>query len=194
MADLPVTDDHNVVLYDDQGNKIGTVLKNGIYRLENRGIITSPDGTKDVTVTTDGSKERLDVSLGADNEFQLQAFTPVVTFDSAGVALTTSWSTLLDYSATGGKLDFIACSVGSSNYKVRLTIDGVEIFDIKMSDLNTIGLTNAVNVNIWAETALKNFRYRPLISVDFNTSLKIEAAMTTGTGTLFYLINYRIEA
>ena len=156
--------------------------------------IANDDNSKLVTVTTDGLKERLDVSLGDQLSFQLQAFTPVVVFDSAGLSITTSWSTLLDYSASGGKLDFIACSVGSSNYKVRLTIDGVEIFDIAMSDLNAIGLTNAVNVNIWAETALKNFRYRPLISVDFNTSLKVEAAMTTGTGTLFYLINYRVEA
>ena len=151
-------------------------------------------GNKQITSTTDASKERLDVALGDALSFQLQAFTPVVVYDSTGVALTTAWSTLVDYSTTGGKLDFIATSTGTSNYKVRLTIDGVETFDIAMSDLNAIGLTNAVNVNIWAETALKNFRYHPLISVDFNTSLKVEAAMTSGTGTLFYLINYRVEA
>jgi len=160
---------------------------------QNEVILYGP-GNKVITSTTDASKERLDVTLGDSLSFQLQAFTPVVVFDSVGVALTTAWSTLVNYSTTGGKLDFIAMSTGTSNYKVRLTIDGVEIFDIAMADLNAIGLTNAVNVNIWAETALKNFRYRPLISVDFNTSLKIEAAMTSGTGTLFYLINYRVEA
>jgi hypothetical protein len=63
-----------------------------------------------------------------------------------------------------------------------------------MADLNAIGLTNATNVNIWAETALKNFRYRPLEPVDFTDSLKIEAAMTTGTGTIFYLINHRVQS
>ena len=145
-----------------------------------------------VTTTVEGSKRRLDVSIGdGDTTFQLQPFTPVVTFDSTGTALTTSWTTIVNYTGGDGKLDFIAVATGTSNYKVRLTIDGTEIFDIAMADLNAIGLTNAVNVNIWAETALKNFRYRPLISVDFTTSLKIELAMTIGTGTAYWLVNYR---
>lgn len=124
--------------------------------------------------------------------FSLQPFTPVITYDSTGTALTTSWTTIVNYSGTSGSLDFIAVSLGTSNYKVRLTVDGSEVYDIAMSDLNTIGLVNAVNVNIWAETALKNFRYRPLTPVDFTTSLKIEIAMTTGTGTAYWLVNYRV--
>ena len=151
--------------------------------------------TKSVTVTTDGSHERLDVDARiAGATFSLNPFTPVISFDSAGTALTTSWTTVVDYSGGQGSLDFIAVSLGTSNYKVRLTIDGTEIFDIAMSDLNTIGLVNAVNVNIWAETALKNFRYRPLTPVDFTTSLKIELAMTTGSATAYWLINYRVIA
>lgn len=66
MADNPITDENNVVLYDDAGNKIGVVLKNSIYRLEGRNILTSPDGTKDVSVTTDGAKQRLDVNAKID--------------------------------------------------------------------------------------------------------------------------------
>jgi len=156
--------------------------------------IANDGNTKLVTVTTDGSKERLDVDATiSGGAFQIQPFTPVVDFDSAGVALTTSWTTLV--TKTGeGKLDFIACSAGSSNYKIRLTVDSSIIFDIAMSDLNAIGLTNAVNVNIWAETALKNFRYRPFNSVDYTTDLKVEAAMTSGTGTLYYLITHRVLA
>jgi hypothetical protein len=119
---------------------------------------------------------------------------PVVAFDSAGTALTTAWTTIVNYSGSAGKLDFIACVTGTSNYKVRLTIDTLEIFDLSMADLNAIGLTNAVNVNIWAENANKNFRYRPLAPMDFTDSLKIEVAMTTGTGTLYWLVNYRTQS
>lgn len=158
--------------------------------------IWDDDKQKSVTVTTDGAKQRLDVeatlvAAGGQPVFSLQPFVPVMPYNSAGQALTTSWTTLLDYSGTEGKLDFIAAATGTSNYKIRLTIDTVEVFDISMADLNAIGLTNAVNVNIWAETALKNFRYRPLHPIDFVDSIKVEAAMTTGTGTMYWLINYR---
>ena len=61
MADNPITDENNVVLYDDLGNKVGVILKNGIYRLENRGVITSPDGADDVDVLDDSGTKRLAV-------------------------------------------------------------------------------------------------------------------------------------
>jgi hypothetical protein len=151
-------------------------------------------GAKAVTVTTDGAKERLDVSLGSDLEFQLQAFTPVVDFDATGTALTTSWTTLVDVTSTAGKMDFIASAAGSSNYKIRLTVDGTIDFDISMSDLANIGLSNATNVEMWAETANKNFRYHPNQPLDFTTSMKVEAAMTTGTGTLYWMVIHREAA
>jgi hypothetical protein len=151
--------------------------------------------TKAVTVTTDGAKERLDVqALIEGGTFSLKPFVPVVAYDSSGTALTTSWTTIVNYTGGEGRLDFISCALGASTYKVRLTVDGTEVFDIAMSDLNILGLTNAVNVNIWAETALKNFRYRPLAPIDFTTSLKIELAMTTGTGTAYWLVNYRTQS
>ena len=152
----------------------------------------NPALAKAITSETDGLKERLHVQALIDGgTFSLLPFVPVVKFDSTGVALTTAWTTLEEVTTTLGKLDFIACSTITSNYKVRLTVDGVEIFDIAMADLNSIGLSNAVNVDIWAETALKNFRYRPQAPVDFTTGFKVEAAMTTGTGTLKYMINHR---
>lgn len=153
--------------------------------------------TKSVSVITDGSDERLAVDAKLSESgltFQLSAYTPVVTFDSAGTALTTAWTTLLNVTGTAGKLDFIASFVNTSNYKIRLTVDASVIFTISMGDLNAIGLTNAVNVNIWAENANKNFRYRPLDTIDFTDSLKIEAAMTTGSDTIYWLINHRIQA
>lgn len=62
MADNPIYDENNVCLYDDLGNKVGVILADGTYRLAGTNIITNEDGTKVVTTTTDGSKERLDTS------------------------------------------------------------------------------------------------------------------------------------
>ena len=60
MADINKTTG-DVTLYDENGNEVKVTLINGIYRIEGRSVLTNPDGTKDVTVTTDGTKERLDV-------------------------------------------------------------------------------------------------------------------------------------
>jgi hypothetical protein len=145
-----------------------------------------------VTTTTDGSKERLDVSLGDTLSFQLQAVTPVFNFDgTTGTSLTTSWTTLVNVTGTAGKVDFIASALGSSNYKIRLTVDSVVCYDISMSELNTIGLSNAVNVEMWAETANKNYRFHPNVPIDFTDNMKVEAAMTTGTGTLYWYVQHR---
>ena len=156
--------------------------------------ISIHDDTDDVavTTTTDGSKRRLDVQALIDGgTFSLSPFVPKTSYDATGVAITTTWTTLKEITTTQGKLDFIATSTGTSNYKIRLTVDGTECFDVSMAALGSIGLSNAVNVDIWAETALKNFRYRPQAPVDFTTGYKIEAAMTTGTGTVKYMILHR---
>jgi hypothetical protein len=149
------------------------------------------DDNISITSTTDDTKERLDVSLGAANEFQLRAFSPVVDFDSTGISLnTTTWDTLL--TVTGeGKLDFIACVGASSSYRVRLTVDGTECFDLAMSDLSSLGLSNATNVPLWAETADKNFRYNPNEPVAYSESLLVEAKALTATPLLKYLITHR---
>jgi hypothetical protein len=118
----------------------------------------------------------------------------VFDFDSTGTSLTTAWTTLINVTGTAGKVDFIASALGSSNYKIRLTVDGTESFDISMANLNSIGLANATNVEIWAETANKNFRYHPNQPLDFTSSMKVEAAMTTGTGTLYWMVIHREAA
>jgi len=171
MADLPIDDTIDVNITNDAGNK-------------------------KVTVTTDASKERLDVDAklsASDLTFQLSAFTPKLDFDSTGISLNTStWDTLIDITSTEGKIDFIvASSPTSSNYRVRLTVDSVEIFDLAMSDLSSLGLSNATNTEIWAETADKNLRYRPNIPVDFTTGFKFEAKATSATPTLRHLIMHR---
>jgi len=149
--------------------------------------------TKTVTTTTDGATERLDVDATiVGGSFQLQEFVPVVVIDPTGVSLSTgAWNTLLNVTSTQGKLDFIGCAGGSSNYRVRVTMDSLLIFNVSMADLNSIGLSNDVNVPMRAETALKNFRYRPLEGVDFTTSILIEAQATSATPTLTSLISYR---
>jgi len=156
--------------------------------------IANDDNSKLVDVITDlNSKERLavDAFLTGGN-FQLSPFVPVLEFDSTGISLNTStWTTLLNHTSETGKLDFIACVGGSSSYRVRLTVDGTEVFDISMADLNSIGLANATNVPIWAETANKNFRYNPTEGVDYTDSLLIEAMATTASPTLKYLISHR---
>ena len=154
--------------------------------------IANDDNSKLVTVTTDGSRERLDVSLGDELSFSLSAFTPLTAIDPVGVVLSTgSWTTLLNVTTTKGRLNFIACSGSTSNYRIRVTVDGVETYDVEMADLNSIGLANATNVEIWAETANKNFRYHPQTPVDFTSSLLIEAQATSATPTLKSYIAYR---
>ncbi len=65
-----------------------------------------------------------------------------------------------------------------------------------MADLGSgIGLGNATNVPLWAETANKNFRYSPKQGGDFTDSFEVLAkATTTPTGTVNWLVNYREAA
>lgn len=151
--------------------------------------------TKAVSVITDGSVERLAVDADiTGGNFDLQPFTPKVSFDAAGVTITTAWTTILNVTATEGKLDQIACVVNSSNYQVRLTVDSVVIFTITMANLSALGLSNGTNIEMWVETADKNFRYHPNVPVDFTLNLKVEVSMTSGSGTLYYITHHREAA
>ena len=161
----------NTTLYDELGNEVGVILDGSIYRLQ------------------------VEAQLTADTSFQLQAFNPKSDFDSTGISLNTStWDTLLEITTTRGKLDFIAMSGASSQYEVRITVDSVVFVTIGMPDLSAIGLSNATNVEMWAETADKNFRYSPNDPVDFVDNLKIEVRALTATPNLKHLILYREEA
>lgn len=154
-------------------------------------------GTDGITKAEVNTNNRLlveaQLAAGGDNPiFVLQPFTPYVEIDSTGVALNTStWNTILNITDTGGKLDFIGIAGTLSTYEIRLTVDSVVIFTLSMADLSAIGLSNATNVEMWAETADKNFRYHPNVPVDFTDNLKIEVRATTGTPIVKYLIHYR---
>lgn len=155
--------------------------------------IWNEDRSKSVDVVTEEGYNRLPVASYLEGgNFSLRPYVPYTAFDSTGVAISTAgWTNILSITGTPGKVDFIACAAGSSGYRVRLTIDGTVVFNVSMADLNSIGLSNAVNVAIWAETALKNFRYHPKTECDFTDSVSIDVMATTGTGTVTYFISYR---
>jgi len=152
---------------------------------------------KNVTITTDGAKELLDVLavIDPDSAFNLQAFNPLSDYDVTGVVTNvTTWDTILEVTSTRGKLEFVACVAGTSNYEVRITIDTVVFITISMADLSTLGLSNATNVEMWVETAGKNFRYSPKEPVDFKLSCKVEVRATSATPTVQHIILYKVEA
>jgi hypothetical protein len=192
MADNPVTDDNNVVLYDDLGNKVGVVLDNGIYRLESRATISSPNGVKDVDVITDGSVERLAVDANVTGGVNQEKFSPEFDYSLANTALNTSTDTSLFTETAEGKISFISIDGSNANFEIVLKIDTVEVLRIAMADLATLGLSNATNVPIWAELANKNFRYNPTEDVDHATSWEILAKATaTPTPTANWLVTHR---
>ena len=71
------------------------------------------------------------------------------------------------------------------------TFDCIVSFNIAMSDLSSLGLSNATNVPMWVETAGKNFRYHPQTEVDFTDSILVEVQATGSNVTIASLINYR---
>jgi len=151
--------------------KIVTVIQDAIdptiYRLHMAG---------DVTITDSESATK----------YQLRS-----DYDVTGDILNTSTDVvLLAISGFSGVLDFVACVGNNSSYIIAIEIDGTERIRISMPDLGTLGLGNATNVDIWAETANKNFRFRPT-NVGFTTGFRILARATTGTPTVKHLCLYR---
>ena len=147
-----------------------------------------------VTTTTDGAKERLDVTLGDEQSFQLQAFTPKSDFSVASTLLNTSTDTTLKLvTGTVGKVMFIAIAGSNSNYQVSLAIDGVVPGTITMTELGSdLGLSNATNVPLWVETANKNFRFHPTQAVDFTDSFEIIVkASGTPAPTVNWIVMWR---
>ena len=172
MADNPITDDNNVVLYDDLGNKIGVPYDGSLYRL---------------ACNMDGSEVIISDSESA-TKYQLQT-----DFDATGDVLNTSTDTVL-FAETGssGTLDFQAISGSNSNFEAVIEIDGTERIRITMAEIGAIGLSNATNVPLWAETALKNFRYSPNLPIGYTTGFRILAKATkTPLPTVTHLTMYR---
>jgi hypothetical protein len=160
----------NVTLYDENGNQVELILDGAIWRLAVDALITG-------------------------GNFQLQPFLPDFHYSIAGTALNTSTDTVLYTESGTGKIDFICVAGSNSNFEIAIDVDGTEVLRIPMSDLATLGLSNATNVPIWAETANKNFRYSPKQGVDFTTEYTLSAkSTTTPVTTVNWLINDRKEA
>jgi len=154
--------------------------------------IANDDNSKLVSVITDGAYERLAVDANAtivNNEsptrYQLKS-----DIDTTGTSVTTSDTTLYTYSGSG-VIDLVAINnATSSNWGIVINIDGTERLRISMTDLgSTLGLTNSA-YDVVAETANKQFRWRPS-EIGFTTSFTIEAYSTSGTQTLYHLILFR---
>jgi len=151
-----------------------------------------------VTTTTDGAKERLDCNIDgsqvivSDSEsatkYQLRT-----DFDAVGDLLNQATDNVL-YAVTGetGTLDFVAITGSNSNFEVTIEIDGTERFRITMAEVGAIGLSNATNVPLWAETALKNFRYSPNLPVGYTQGFRILAkSVSAQNPTVTHLTMYR---
>jgi len=131
--------------------------------------------TKAVSVITDGLVERLavDATISADEsptKYQIRQ-----DFDTGGTQLINGVDSSLFVFTGTGLLDFVGISGSTSNYLAVIKIDGVEQIRISMSDLGSLGLSNATNLPTWADTANKNYRFRPYIGSGFGTSFEILA-------------------
>jgi len=147
-----------------------------------------------ITSTTDGSKERLDVdvtgSVSIDYDESPTKYQLKTAYDATGVSITTSDTQLYTFSGQG-VIDLVSVNNNTtSNWGIVINIDGTERLRINMSDLgSTLGLTDS-NFDVVAQTANKQFRWRPN-SIGFTTSFTIEAYATTGSTTVYYMILYR---
>ena len=87
--------------------------------------IANDDNTKLVTVSTDGSKERLDVDASiTGGNFQLVPFTPEFHYSVAGTLLNTSTDTTLYTETDIGKIDFVCIAGSNANFEVAIKVDG----------------------------------------------------------------------
>lgn len=151
---------------------------------------------KQITSTTDGSKERLDTSgtVTIENnesptKYQLKSDVDYTT----GSTLTSASDTTLATYTGDGVIDFIAVTnPNSANWEVAIEIDGTERFRATMDGLgSTLGLTGTATEPIWVQTANKQFRYHPTPEIGFSTSFSIKAKATGSNTTVYHLVLYR---
>jgi hypothetical protein len=164
MADLPITDEKNIVLHDDLGNKVSVVL---------------------------GSLNKLAVDATISGDESPTKYQARFAFDEIGDVLNTATDVSLFLFTGVGILDFIGIGGSNSNFIVVIKIDGVERLRVSTAQLNAIGLVNTTTSPIWVETADKNFRYNPAEGAGFSVSFEVLARATVGTPTTTHFITYR---
>jgi hypothetical protein len=153
------------------------------------------DGSKAVSIITDGAVERLAVEVSGavsidydESPTKYQLYTD---YDATGVSVAASPDTTL-YTFTGsGVIDLVAITCAtSSNWGVVIIIDGTERLRINMNDLGSnLGLTDSA-FDVVAQTANKQFRWRPT-QIGFTTSFTIKAFATGTAVTLAHLVMFR---
>ena len=154
-------------------------------------IISPNNPTKKVTTTTDGSKERLDVS--AQTVEGVGAFTTELDHaHDLTIELNTSTDTSIFSHTDTGKLDFIEMTCTSGNWEAIIKMDGVEKIRIDVGALDSDhGLTNG-DSPVWATTASKRFRIKFPGGGDFLTSFELLAKATSLTPDITsYLVMHR---
>ena len=144
-----------------------------------------------VTTTTVGSKVYLDTATTVVNNESPTKYQLKTDYDATGVSVASSPDTTLYTYSGSGVIDLVAVNcTTSSAWGVDIIIDGTSRLRIAMSDLGSnLGLTNS-DFAVVAETANKQFRWRPT-QIGFTTSFTIKAYATGSTVTLAYLIMYR---
>jgi len=163
----------------------------------NRQAEVTPFGpdNKQITSTTDGAKERLDVnvdgSVAIDYDESPTKYQLKTNYNATGVSVASSPDTTL-YTYTGdGVIDLVAVNcTTSSGWGVDIIIDGTSRLRVNMTDLGSnLGLTNSAFAVV-AETANKQFRWRPA-QIGFTTSFTVKAYATGSTVTLSHLVMFR---
>jgi hypothetical protein len=144
--------------------------------------IWNDDKSKSVTVTTDGSKERLDVDANVSGGVIIAQKNPYFDYSD----LTNG----VDYSVKSvtakGTIDFIQILCKNASYEVAIKIDGTERIRISQSDLGTIGLlsSNSTNIPIYAASASKIFSFLPPSPDGFATSFEVIVQATSAGNSI----------
>ena len=166
MSDIN-DDTINSTLYDELGNPVNVVNESGIYRLAVTG---------NVSISGDESPTKYQLRWDIDPVGDTVTSTDTLLFTFTGI----------------GICDFVAIAAGNSTYEAIVKVDGIEQFRASMSDLGSVGLTNAVNVPVWAENANKLFRLRPLNGFGFSNSFSVWARATgTSLSNVTHAVMYR---
>jgi hypothetical protein len=141
---------------------------------------------KNITVTTDGAKERLDVDIGDTGVVDIRRPNPKFDFATPGTSLTNGVDTSIKTITAEGEIDFIQVVAKNSNYEMIFIVDGVETLRISQTQLGTIGLlsSNSTGIPIYAASASKIFSFHPFQPDHFTTSFEVQIKATSAGNTL----------
>jgi hypothetical protein len=162
---------------------------------QNEGIV-GPDG-KVVTVSTDGSKERLDVNANVEVAAigSAEKAIPIFTHSKAETEIGTSDTTIATITDEGF-LDFISFNVDDNDVEFILIVDDVERLRISITDLDTPGIYN-LRASSSLTTASIFTRggacmcmewYQPAY---FSTNVILKAKHSSGSSMKGYMVKWR---